>query len=256
MRLVLLGDPVAHSRSPAIQRAALAAAGILGSYETRRVDEAGVYRACAEIRAGSLRGANVTMPHKRVAAAAADRLTPAAAHCGAVNTLVGEEGEVVGHDTDVGGLLAAWERAGIPRGVPVLLLGAGGAAAAALVALAGADVAVATRRPGVGQALAAALGVPAAEIPWGQPWPGAVVVNATPLGMHGEQLPPGVVEAAAGLVDLPYGAEPTPAVVAAHRRGLPVAEGLDHLVAQAALSFELWAGVPAPLAAMEAAARS
>ncbi len=65
VRLVLLGDPVAHSRSPAIQRAALAAAGILGSYEARRVDAAGVYRACAEIRAGSLRGANVTMPHKR-----------------------------------------------------------------------------------------------------------------------------------------------------------------------------------------------
>jgi shikimate dehydrogenase len=256
VRLVLLGDPVAHSRSPAIQRAALAATGILGSYEALRVDEPGVYRACAEIRAGSLRGANVTMPHKRVAAAAADRLTPAAARCGAVNTLVGEDGEVLGHNTDVGGLLAAWERAGIPRGVPVLLLGGGGAADAALVALAGADLAVATRRPGAGESLAASLGVPAIEIPWGHPRPGAVVVNTTPLGMHGEPLPPGVVEAAAGLLDLPYGPEPTPAVAGARRRGLPVADGLDHLVAQAALSFELWAGVPAPLAAMGAAARS
>ena len=119
MRLVLLGDPVAHSRSPAIQRAALAAAGILGSYEARRVDAAGVYRACAEIRAGTLRGANVTMPHKRVAAAAADRLAPAAARCGAVNTLVGEQGEVVGHNTDVSGLLAVWQRAGMPPRAPV-----------------------------------------------------------------------------------------------------------------------------------------
>jgi len=256
VRLALLGDPVAHSRSPAIQRAALAAAGILGSYEARRVDAAGVYRACAEIRAGILRGANVTMPHKRVAAAAADRLAPAAARCRAVNTLVGEKGEVVGHNTDVGGLLAAWERAGFPRGVPVLLLGGGGAAAAVLVALAGTGPVIATRRPGAGQALADALGVPATGIPWGEPLAGAVVVNATPLGMYGESLPPGVVEAAAGLVDLAYGPEATPAVALARRRGLPAADGLDVLVAQAALSFELWAEVPAPLAAMEAAARS
>ena len=256
MRLVLLGDPVAHSRSPAIQRAALAAAGILGSYEACRVDAAGVYRACAEIRAGTLRGANVTMPHKGVAAAAADRLAPPAARCRAVNTLVGEQGEVVGHNTDVGGLLAVWERAGMPPGAPVLVLGGGGAAAAALVALAGARAAVATRRPEAGRALAEALRVPTTVIPWGEPLAGAVVVNATPLGMQGEELPPGVIEVAGGLIDLPYGTEPTPAVALARRRGLPVADGLDLLVAQAALSFELWAGRPAPLAVMEAAART
>jgi len=256
VRLVLLGDPVAHSRSPAIQRAALAAAGIPGSYEARRVDARGVYLAAAEIRAGDLRGANVTMPHKQVAAAAADRLSAAAARCGAVNTLVGEEGEVVGHNTDVPGLLAAGERAGIRRGLPVLVLGGGGAAAAALVALAGGGVSIATRRPGAGEALAATLGVAATGVPWGRPQPGYVVVNATPLGMEGEPLPPGVVEEAAGLIDLPYGREPTPAVLLARARGLPVADGLDHLVAQAALSFELWAGVPAPLGAMEAAARA
>lgn len=256
MRLVLLGDPVAHSRSPAIQRAALAAAGILGSYEARRADAAGVYRTCAEIRAGTLQGANVTMPHKAVAAAAADRLAPAAARCGAVNTLVGEQGEVVGHNTDVGGLLAVWQRAGMPAGAPVLLLGGGGAAAAALVALAGARPAVATRRPGAGQALAEALGVAATGVPWGEPLAGAVVVNATPLGMQGEELPPGVVESAGGLIDLAYGPEPTSAVVLARRRGLPVADGLDVLVAQAALSFELWVGRPAPMAVMEAAART
>jgi shikimate dehydrogenase len=255
VRLVLLGDPVAHSRSPIIQRAALAAAGILGSYVARRVDVAGVYAACAEIRAGDLRGANVTMPYKRVAAAAADGLTAMAARCGAANTLVGEGGEVVGHNTDAGGLLLAWERAGIPRDLPVLLLGGGGAAAAALVALAGADLAVATRRPGAGEALAASLGVAVSGLPWGRPRPGAVVVNGTPLGMQGEALPRGVVEESAGLVDFPYGAAPTPAAAAARSRGLPVADGIDHLVAQAALSFELWTGIKAPLAAMEMAAR-
>lgn len=256
MRLVLLGDPVAHSRSPAIQRAAFAAVGLAGSYQARRVDEAGLYRACAEIRAGDLRGANVTMPHKQAAAAAADRLSEAAARCRAANTLVGEGPEVVGHNTDVGGLRAAWQRFGLPVEGPVLVLGAGGAAAAALTALAGREIAVSTRRAGAGRALAAAVGVKVAEIPWGRVQPGAVVVNATPLGMAGESLPPGLVEEAAALVDLPYGPAITPAVAAARQRGLPVVDGLDHLVAQAALSFELWTGIPAPLAAMEAAARS
>lgn len=254
MRLALLGDPVGHSRSPAIHQAALAAVGIEGRYEARRVDAAGVYRACAEIRAGALRGANVTMPHKRTAAAAADRLAPEAGRGGAVNTLVGEGTAVVGYNTDVGGLHLAREWAGLPSGGPVLLLGGGGAAAAALVAFAEAALSVSTRRPGAGGALAVALGVAAVEVPWGQPLPGAVVVNATPLGMHGEALPPGLVEEAAGLIDMPYGAEDTPAMAAARRFGLPAADGLDLLVAQAALSFRLWTGVEAPLAVMRRAA--
>jgi len=255
VRLVLLGDPVAHSQSPEIQRAALAAAGLLGFYEARRVDEAGLYRAIAEIRAGDFRGANVTMPHKRTAAAAADRLSAAAGRCGAVNTLVGEGGEVVGHNTDVGGLRTAWEQAGLSAEGPVLVLGTGGAAAAVLIAVEGRDIAIAGRRAGAGGALAAAVRVRAVEIPWGRARPGAVVVNATPVGMEGESLPPGLVEEASGLVDLPYGSGPTPAAALARRRGLRVVDGLDHLVAQAALSFELWTGVPAPRAAMEAAAR-
>jgi shikimate dehydrogenase len=254
VRLVLLGDPVGHSRSPAIQRAALAAAGIEGRYEARRVDSAGVYRACSEIRAGTLDGANVTMPHKRTAAAAADRLAPEAAACGAVNTLVAEGGEVVGHNTDVGGLHFVREWGGLPADDPVLVLGGGGAAAAALIAFAGRGLAVATRRAGAGRALAAALGVPAREVAWGEPVSGVTVVNATPLGMNGEALPPGLVEEATGLIDMPYGAEPTPAVAAARRLGRPVADGLDLLAAQAALSFLLWTGVEADFGVMRQAA--
>ncbi len=113
---------------------------------------------------------------------------------------------------------------------------------------------MATRRPGAGRALAAALGVPAREVAWGEPVPGVMVVNATPLGMNGEALPPGLVEEAAGLIDMAYGAEPTPAVVAARRLGRPAADGLDLLVAQAALSFRLWTGVEADFGAMRRAA--
>ena len=256
MRLVLLGDPVAHSRSPAILQAALAAVGIEGRYEARRVDLSGVYRACAEIRAGVLHGANVTMPHKQTAAWAADRLAPAAGRCRAVNTLVGEDGEVVGHNTDVGGLRLVREWAGLPAGAPVLVLGAGGAAAAALVAFSGAPLHVAARSAGAGRALAAGLGLEAAEVPWGQAVPGALVVNATPVGSDGGRLPPGVVEQAAGLIDLPYGPGVTPAAAAARRQGLPTADGLEILVAQAALSFRLWTGIEAPLVVMRQAVRA
>jgi len=256
VRLVLLGDPVAHSRSPAIFRAALAAAGIEGRYEGRRVDAAGVYRACAEIRAGDLHGANVTMPHKAAAAAAADHLSSDASRCGAANTLAAEEGEVVAYNTDVGGLRLAREWAGLPPGGPVLVLGSGGAAAAALVAFEGEPLVVAARRPGAGARLAAAVGIEAAEAPWGSAIEGAVLVNATPLGMHGEALPKGVVEAAVGLIDLPYGGAATPAAEASRRRGKPVADGLDVLVAQAGLSFRIWTGQEPPLAAMRLAARA
>lgn len=254
MRFVLLGDPVGQSRSPTIHRAALAAAGLLGRYEARRVDARGVYAACGELRAGALDGANVTMPHKRVAAAAADRLAPEAARGGAVNTLALQDGEVWGHNTDVSGIRAAWDRAGLPSG-PVLVLGSGGAAAATLVALQHRQLAISARRPGAGTALAERLGIAAPEIPWGESRAGAVVVNATPLGMAGEDLPAGILESAVGLVDLPYGGEPTPAVLRSRAAGLPTVDGIDVLVAQAARSFEIWTGRPAPVTAMQEAAR-
>ncbi|MBN2113820.1 MAG: shikimate dehydrogenase [Acidimicrobiia bacterium] len=254
MRLVLLGDPVGHSTSPAMHNAALAAVGIEGLYEARRVDAAGVYRACAEIRSGALHGANVTMPHKRVAAAAADRLLPLAHRAGAVNTLWAMEGEVVGDNTDAGALPGVWAAAGLPAGSPVLVLGAGGAAAAVLAALGGARLAIAARRAGAGAALAGRLGIEAEEVPWGDPLPGAVVVNSTPLGREGESLPAGVVEESAGLYDLPCRPGGSPAVLLARGRGLPVADGWDHLVAQGALSFTRWTGLPAPIEVMRRAA--
>jgi len=255
VRLALLGDPVAHSRSPAIHAAALAAVGLEGRYEARRVGEVGVYRACAEMRAGTLGGANVTMPHKRVAAAAADGCDPTALRCGAVNTLVPHEGVVIGHNTDVTGIRMLWERMAPPPGTGVLVLGAGGAAAAALVACAGHPLVLSARRREAAEAVAGAVGVDARVVPWGEPVPGAVVINATPLGRSGEILPAGIVAAAAGLLDMAYGSGPTPAVAAARRRGITVTDGIDLLVAQAAGSFTLWTGRPAPLDIMEAAAR-
>ncbi len=250
----MLGDPIDHSMSPVIQSAALAAAGITGTYEARRVDAAGMRQAVEEIRSGSLDGANVTMPHKRLAAKLSDRVERLAARGGVANTLVREDGEVVGHNTDIPGIKTAWVAAGLPGDGPVVVLGAGGAAAAALLALEGRDLFVQARAAERAEDLVQRLGVEARVMTWAAPpHDGATIVNATPIGMHGEQLPRTLTERAAGLFDMAYGADVTSAVSEARRAGIPAAAGLDMLLAQAAESFRLWTGEVADRAAMAAA---
>lgn len=253
MRLALLGDPVDHSRSPAIHAAALAACGIPGEYRLRRVDPSGLALAVEELRRGALDGANVTMPHKHLAAGLCDRLSEEASRSEAVNTLLGGEGRVVGWNTDVAAVRSLLDRfTGAP---PVLVVGSGSAAAAALLAASGRDLLVTARRREGGEALCSRLGVAAAQIPWGEPAAGSIVINATPLGMGGESLPQGTLEGMSGLIDMAYGRKPTPAVESARRRGIPLFDGIDVLVAQAAESFRLWTGVEPPREVMERAAR-
>lgn len=251
--LVLFGDPVEHSLSPTIQQAGLEAAGLDGTYRAVRVDEAGFRRGCADLRAGRWRGANVTMPHKRPAFEEMDDHSPGAEQARSVNTIVVHGSRLTGHSTDIDGIRAAWGKAGLPESGPVLVLGSGGAAAAALIALASNQLFISARRNASAESLAATLDVDARAVQWGRPVPGAVVVNATPLGMGVESLPPGIVEASAGLLDMAYGDHTTPAVLAAERQGLPYASGTDLLLAQATVSFTLWTGHPAPAAAMRAA---
>jgi shikimate dehydrogenase len=254
MRLALLGDPVVQSRSPAIHLAALQALGMSGSYEARRVDAAGLEKALAEIGDGTLDGVNVTMPLKGAALGAVVGASTLAVRAGAVNTVSRRDGVVYGDNTDVDGISDAWRSGEIPDDVPILVLGSGGAAAATLLALEGSELLIASRRQGAGMLLATHLGVAATEVSWGSVVDGAVVVNATPLGMNGESLPVGVVEASIGLFDMAYGDSPTPAVTRAGSR--PVVDGIDMLVAQAARSFEIWTGLPAPADVMAVAARS
>jgi shikimate dehydrogenase len=250
LHLALLGDPIAHSLSPRLHAAALEAAGIAGSYEARRVDSAGVEGAVEEMREGLLDGANVTMPHKELAAYLADELSEVARRSRSVNTLSIRDGRVFGETTDVGGIRRAWGP--LPSGV-ALILGAGGAAAAALLALEGRQLFVASRQADAAAALVDRTGVAAIAVPWGRPVAGAVVVNATPLGMAGEHLPPGIVESAVGLFDMVYGAVPTPAVELAGSLGLTTVAGLEMLIAQAAASFEIWTGESPSVDAMRGA---
>jgi shikimate dehydrogenase len=199
------------------------------------------------------RGASVTIPHKLAAHAIADELTPPAAAIGAANTLTFEDGRVLADNTDAGGLLDALGED--VRGRRALVLGAGGAGRAAVWALrdAGAEVAVWNRTPERARELAAEMGVAHAERPNRA---AEILVNATSLGLHGEDLPAELGPEPAGVaLELVYGAEPTALHRWAEAAGARVVDGIEVLVRQGARSLERWTGRTAPLGAMRRAAR-
>jgi shikimate dehydrogenase len=255
----VIGDPVVHSRSPAMHNAAFAALGldwVYVAFPVARGDGAAAVRAVTTL---GLAGLNVTMPHKADAAAACDDLAPDAAELGAVNTIVNADGALAGHSTDGDGFLRALDDEGVTvSGRRCLVLGAGGAARAITHALgrAGARVTVAARRPEAGRA-AAALAPDAAAIGMdGVAVDGFdVIVNATPLGMRGEPPPfdPAQFHVGQFVFDTVYPAD-TPLLVEARARGLRATGGLAMLVHQGALSFSLWTGTAPPLDVMRAAA--
>lgn len=254
INLSVIGDPISHSRSPAIHSAALAALGLTGTYTARQVRSGELEALMGEIRTGSLDGVNVTMPHKTAVAGLCDRLDPDASASLSVNTVVRREGELVGFSTDVSGLRRLWRT--MPPDRPVLVLGNGGAAAAACLAAQGRTLYVSARRSEAAAELVGRIDRPAVVIPWGTAVVEAIVVNATPLGMKGEPLADRVVELASGLVDMAYGPDETPAVARAKEMKIPVSDGIDVLVAQAADSFKLWTGLEPPISVMESAARN
>lgn len=255
MRFGVVGDPVDHSRSPAIHRAGYVAVGIDATYERIRVPAGGFARVVADLREGALDGINVTMPHKEAAYEAVDRRSASAERTGAVNTIVVDDGELVGDNTDVDGVSRLLEGLATPV-TPILVLGTGGAARAAVVGAGERPVIVAGRRDGRASDVLRRTATTGEVVAWGDPVVGAVVVNATPLGMRGETLPDALVRTSVGLLDMAYGDDPTPAVLEARDRGLPVADGVDMLVAQAARAFELFTGHRVPTEVLAGAART
>jgi shikimate dehydrogenase len=252
----VLGFPVAHSRSPAMMNAAFAKLGLDWRYVRLPVPPERFAETARALPASGYRGANVTIPHKLAARALADELTPAAAAIGAANTLSFEDGRVLADNTDAGGLLDALGED--PRGRSALVLGAGGAGRAAVWALrgAGAEVAVWNRTPERARDLAREMGVEHAERSQRS---ADILVNATSLGLHGEDLPAELeleLEPAPLVVELVYGAAPTALTRWAEATGAQVVDGLEVLVRQGARSLEGWTGRPAPLAAMRRAARA
>jgi shikimate dehydrogenase len=234
----LLGWPTSHSLSPPMQNAGFAALGLDWAYVPLPTPPERLPDAVHGLRAMGFAGANVTIPHKQAVLVLCDELDDVARAAGSVNTLVFGDGRIIGSSTDGDAVTSQIEA----DGRRALVLGAGGAALAAVEALerAGATVAMASRRePG---------------------WPPSiegydVLVNATPVK---EEL---IVTPHAGLqvVDLAYfpHARDTALIAAAKESGCDIiVDGLDVLLFQGAASFERWTGLPAPLVAMRTALRS
>ena len=288
-RFAVIGDPVAHSRSPAMHAAAYRALGLGHTYEAVRVAAADLPHILEDLRRGAFDGLNVTVPHKERALALADEVDASARRIGAANTLVrSREGRVVAYNTDAPALAAELARVGsgsassVPaqegaasppawKGVRALVLGSGGAARAAIAAFAAlgvTDIAVRARafddESRRDRFLAAS---PAPVLP--QPWIASsaseattmAIVQATSAGMKGADPGDAVVEcvdwralpAAAIGIDVVYAPRDTPFLQACRARGLRCDDGLGMLARQGALAFELWLGVRAPFDAMRAA---
>jgi shikimate dehydrogenase len=234
----LLGWPTSHSLSPQMQNAGFAALGLDWAYVPLPTPPELLGDAVRGLVASGFAGANVTIPHKEAVIAFCDELDDVASRAGSVNTLVIEEGRVVGASTDGLAVTSQIE----PEGRRALVLGTGGASKAVAGALreAGADVVVMGRRdPG---------------------WPPSpdgydVLVNATPVRDEVVVRPVPDMQ----VVDLAYRANgrPTALIAAAIAAGChPCVDGLDVLLAQGAASFERWTGQAAPLVAMRAALRA
>lgn len=269
--LGIFGDPVHHSLSPLMQNHALSLLGIDAVYLPFHVRPEQLGAAVAGLRALNLLGVNVTVPHKEAVCAHLDELDPAARRIGAVNTIVHRDGRLIGYNTDAPGFLRSLQEDldFQPLGRAILLLGAGGACRAALVALAQAGAAriqVANRHPHRAARLVAELGQnfggttfahcslePAAL---GRALEGVdLVVNTSAVGLKGESFagfPWAAVPANAALYDMVYGPGLTPWLSEGQVRGFPVAGGLGMLAGQGEEAFFLWTGQHPPFGAMRA----
>jgi shikimate dehydrogenase len=258
--LGVCGWPVAHSRSPAMHNAALRAAGLEGwEYLALPLPPELFEETVRALPAAGFRGVNVTIPHKEAALALADEASPAALAIGAANTLTFEpDGTIAADNTDAPGLVEALRARMDPAGRGALVLGAGGAARAAVWALvgAGADVAVWNRTPARAAALAEELGARHVAVPEAA----EIVVNATSVGLEPNIYPFKAIplkadtfEAGSCVIDLVYGSGETRFLEAARSRGARVIDGLEVLVAQGGASFERWTGKAAPRQAMREA---
>lgn len=279
LRAYLYADPAAHSRSPQLHRAAFAHAGLAGEYTALRVPPADLPAALACLRTPGTLGANLSLPHKEVALPWLDELSDAARAVGAVNTVIHRDGRLIGENTDAPGLLAALLDLGA-GGVgdreadgPVVVLGAGGAARAAVytaLILLERDVFVVNRTRARAEELAAfwkaedaEFQVRAADLP-DIPWPEVrLIVNASSAGLDAPDetplpdfdfaaLPPGAL-----VYDMVYSPRETRLLRDARAAGVRAANGLGMLAHQARLAFAAWTGVDVPagvlLAALEEA---
>jgi shikimate dehydrogenase len=249
----VIGWPIRQSKSPLIHRFWLGKLGLDGDYGRFPVLPQDIGTFVQALPAMGVRGVNVTAPHKLAVLPFLDALAPGAAAVGAVNTIVvGEDGRLVGHNTDVAGIMGPAALA--LRGRPMLLIGSGGAARAAAVAarLGGASsLWIMARDAAAAASLQAGAGLPGGVLTMHDPVPAdtGLVFNATNLGMAGQ--PPLIIDLArlsdkAVVFDAVYAPLDTAFLEAARARGLATIDGLAMLIGQAAEAFQRFFGADAP----------
>jgi shikimate dehydrogenase len=270
----IIGWPVEHSRSPAMHNAAFRAKGIDAVYVRFPVHPDDVGEAVRGLKALGVRGANVTVPHKEAVIPYLDELSREARAMGAVNTIVRDNERLIGHNTDAPGLARALEDAEVKlEGARIVVLGAGGAARAAVVGLAqrGASrITIAARRADQAQALAeqlahacpcplAACGMAAEQVASSfeeatllVQSTSATLATAPDAGNFAACLPLEVLPSDATVIDLVYKPRETAVLARAKLRGLKTVDGLGMLLQQGALAFELWTHLHAPVQVMRA----
>jgi shikimate dehydrogenase len=264
----VIGHPVEHSLSPALHNAALVDLGLDWAYVAFPVPAGHGEAAVAAMVELGIRGLSVTMPYKAAAARACHRLSPVAERLGAVNTVTNLSGYLVGDSTDGPGFIDALADKGwAPTGKRCLVLGAGGAARAVVLALAEAGasrVGVVARRPEQAENAALLAGGAGAVGSVESAEEAELVVNATPVGMTGFQgqrpgdLPFGLDPKMLGpgqlVVDLIYAPATTDLLAEARGRGAETCNGLGMLIHQAARQVRIWTGRGPSVEVMSAAA--
>lgn len=260
----VIGDPIEHSLSPVVHNAAFEAMGIDWVFVAFRVAGGCTGDALQAMRALGLSGLSVTTPHKEAAAGLVDELSERARRLASVNTVVvGDDGRLYGDSTDGQGFLDALERScGFdPTGARCLVVGAGGAARAVVLALAeaGAEEVVVVNRSADRAHQAASLAGSRGRVGGPDDVEGAdLVVQATTVGMGGDggdyPVDPSAMGPGQVAADLVYHPVETRFLAAAASQGATVVDGVGMLVCQAARALELWTGMEAPLEVMEQAA--
>jgi shikimate dehydrogenase len=265
-RLGVLGWPVAHSLSPTMQNAALAAVGLADRwrYQLLPVPPEVFDETVRSLPALGFRGVNVTIPHKSPALALATDASPRATAIGAANTLLFQgDGHILADNTDAPALIEALTQHLDIAGCSVLVLGAGGSARAAVWALLDAGVGnvyISNRTPERAAELATAFGERVSAVAHaGSVSDTDVLINCTSVGLHDTDSLEALALSAEELhhhrvvVDFVYQAGGTPLTTAAKSVDVPTIDGLELLVGQGAIAFELFTGVPAPVEAMRLA---
>jgi len=254
----ILGRPVAHSLSPAMHNAAFRELGLNAVYVAFPVTD--LAQAVAGLRGLDIAGVSVTIPFKEEIIPLLDEIDPQAARMGAVNTVVNQQGRLVGTNTDWLGAVAALKEKTAISGEHFLILGAGGAARAIAFAIRelGGAFAITDIDMVRAETLAREFGgeVLASEALAG--YPAGVLINATPVGMapQSEDIPidPDLLSRFRVVMDIVYKPLKTRLLREAGDRGCQVIDGLQMLIHQGAAQFELWTGRTAPREVMARAA--